>query len=308
MIYAEIVSELADHLFIYAFARSLQLKYKNQEKDKIAFDYRNFTKDPKIKEYIFDYKCGDNLVLEERKLNLIQRLALNIYCRNRDKAASKGKDWEYEVKYRELMSIFGIYICTYNYHEFKHKPLFKNILLLGFFHGKKFFEDFDEDLRKEYKPKLEEFTPYVKGLLDRINNSNSVCMHIRRGEFTDEAHRNNLLICNNDYFYKGVEIIKSKVENPKMFISTDDMEWVKTLDFDIDYEVIDFNQITTPINLYVMSRCKHFIVSNSGYSWWAQHLSDNKDKIVIAPNKWTKLNPEKNTDLFEGDWTLINVD
>lgn len=308
MIYVEIVSQLADQMFLYSFARHLQLNNKSQQKEKIAFDYKNYDIYEEAKYYIHDYKCDENIISKERKLNIIQRLALNIFCRNRDKAAKENKDWEFENKYRDLMSIFGVYICTYNYHEFKHKSLFKNYLLLGFYHGYKFFEDIDDELRKEFKPKSLEFSPYITNLLKQIDNTNSVCMHIRRGDFESSSFKKNLSICHEKYFYDAINIIKEKVENPKIFISTDDMEWAKTLNIDIEHEIINYDEVTSPINLYVMSRCKHFIISNSGYSWWAQHLSDNKDKIVIAPDRWTNLNPEKNTDLYESNWTLVHVD
>ena len=35
-----------------------------------------------------------------------------------------------------------------------------------------------------------------------------------------------------------------------------------------------------------MYSCKHFIISNSSFSWWAQYLSRNEQKVVVSPNRW----------------------
>ncbi len=54
------------------------------------------------------------------------------------------------------------------------------------------------------------------------------------------------------------------------------------------------------LDLQLMSMCRHQIIANSSFSWWAAWLNTNKEKIVVAPEKW--LNHEEAADVVPDDW------
>ena len=95
------------------------------------------------------------------------------------------------------------------------------------------------------------------------------------------------------------------VKNPKYFVFSDDIDWVKENINLGDATYIDWknNQYQ---DLKLMSGCKNFIMSNSSFSYFAQFLSLNNDKKVIAPSMWFKNG--KKIDIYEDNWTLVDVE
>lgn len=65
------------------------------------------------------------------------------------------------------------------------------------------------------------------------------------------------------------------------------------------------------IQLDIMSSCKHFVMSNSTFNWWAQHCASNEEKIVVAPKKW--INIEDGSEeadriyhsIYEDNWVIM---
>ena len=115
--------------------------------------------------------------------------------------------------------------------------------------------------------------------------------------------------CTPEYFEEAIKIMQKKVPKAKFFIFSDDVEWCKkNMKFPKDTK---FETGTDPVweKLRMMYSCKHFIISNSTFSWWAQYLSRNKEKIVIAPDRWTNDSYKEHNkiDIYEEDWELIKI-
>jgi hypothetical protein len=63
-------------------------------------------------------------------------------------------------------------------------------------------------------------------------------------------------------------------------------------------------------DMYLMSRCRHFIISDSLFGWWPAWLSrDRADKIVVMPDKWlVRERPRDALAMAPDGWTVLRGD
>ena len=145
-------------------------------------------------------------------------------------------------------------------------------------------------------------------LLKEISNCNSVCVHIRRGDYLDPRW-SYLNVCTENYYIKAIEYVKEKIDCPIFYIFSnthEDVLWIKK-----NYNLAGINVKFVDLNnpdyeeLRLMYHCKNFIISNSTFSWWAQYLCQNDSKMVVAPSQWN--NQANSENIYMDNWHIIEV-
>lgn len=123
-----------------------------------------------------------------------------------------------------------------------------------------------------------------------IGSCQSVAIHARRGDMLST----NGYYYTTGYFRKAVNFIRKHVDNPVFFIFCDpgSVSWAKEnahvlgLNFRTDsIHFIDWNKATDSYkDMHLMSLCRHQVITNSSFGWWAAYLNTNPDKITCSPD------------------------
>lgn len=161
-----------------------------------------------------------------------------------------------------------------------------NSFLEGYWQSEKYFEPIKDKIRQQFTFK-EQMSAAAKEMLSTINNSNAVAVNVRRGDFVTNPFHGT---CSPEYYKQGESILRAKVENPHYFVFADEIDWAKeNLHFkgDVTFVGEEYNGRKYQDKIRLMSACKHFIMPNSSFAWWAIWLNNNAEKIVIVPKDWS---------------------
>lgn len=157
-------------------------------------------------------------------------------------------------------------IYDYAYPNIKYSH---SIYLNGFWQNWRYFNDYRELLIKELT--LKSARREVKQFIDQVKKENSVAIHIRRGDYIE---CNGWLIDPN-FYIDAINQVKNSVKGElKFYVFCEDEAFVKELFRDMDYEMVTAKyELSDVEEFYVMSACRHKIISNSSFSWWAAYLT-----------------------------------
>jgi hypothetical protein len=183
-----------------------------------------------------------------------------------------------------------------------------NVLLWGYWQSEKYFEDIKDEIRAAFAFKTP-LAGVAKNIAENIRATNSVALHVRRGDYVTAANTRQLMGDTNiAYYERAVSYIAERVEKPHFFIVSNDAAWCKDnikIPFPVTY--LD-NESAGPKNIYhiqLMSLCKHAIIANSTFSWWGAWLNNNPQKIVIAPKKWYPGGTGDENDIVPSAWVRV---
>lgn len=189
---------------------------------------------------------------------------------------------------------------------------FKNVYLDGYWQSEKYFNSTKENIFQIFKW----VKPSKKNLeiANKMESENSIALHIRRFDTPKNIKELKFRItlqlmwrvCSKKYYLESIEYFTNIINNPKFYIFTDNIEWVKkNISIRSNFEIVDWNRNeNSHWDMYLMTKCKHNIISMSSFSWWGAWLNRNPNKIVIAPRKWA-LRFTKDIDLVPKKWIRL---
>ena len=299
----EIHGRLGNQMFQYATLRAYMEKHNKNE---LALNFKNGVYNRQFENNLLDfniinYKEVDTLAMDKKQKILIYMMTnIEKVINKTAKSKSYSKN-KLEKRFQNVLMKNGIYYLHQGYMNFLPTKK-ENQIFIGNFESPKYFNEIKETILKEFTPVHDKLEKNVS-LYKKIETTESVCISIRRGDFLTEKNKKAHYVCTERYFSRAIEKINEKVKNPRFFIFSDDIKWVKeNMQFP---EGTEFETGDDPVweKLRLMYECKHFIISNSTFSWWAQYLSRNENKVVIAPTIWK--NSYQNDDIYEDSWTLV---
>lgn len=282
---------LGNQMFQYAFACKLKQVHPDES---ILFDLKDY------KGYILNkYELKSVFDIDLQTPSFLQLLNMT---------SPFSSNLLYGKVIRKVFKILGlrkkeiIEKGNFNYHP-EFLQINEDAYYDGYWSNVKYFEDIRDILLKDFSFK-KELKEKAKQTLGLIKSTNSISIHVRRGDYLlFDIYKG---ICDINYYQKAIEYINSRVENPHYFVFSNDLAWCKeNLSIYLDnYTFVEDNTgQDNYVDMQLMMNCKHNIIANSTFSWWGAWLNQNDNKIVVSPEQW--LN-DKNVGRIQPEgWILI---
>ena len=158
--------------------------------------------------------------------------------------------------------------------------------LYGWWQSEKYFQEIAGQVQKAFTLPEKLLTGKNKLCGMNMQKCESVGVHIRRGDYleADELYGG---ICTEEYYHRAMEKMRRELPGCRFFIFTNDPDWAREHMRGEDICIVEENdEAHGYLDMYLMSRCKHNIIANSSFSWWAAWLNENPKKKIIAPPRW----------------------
>lgn len=127
-----------------------------------------------------------------------------------------------------------------------------------------FFKESAGEIRNLYSGGIG-FTPYVS-------------IHVRRGDYVGNSFYADLF--EDGYYKRAMELFLGE----QFLVFSDDITWCKGQELFKECAFAEGNDAIEDMNM--MASCKHNIIANSSFSWWAAWLNPSPLKKIVAPKSW----------------------
>lgn len=286
MIVTRLIGGLGNQMFQYAAAKALALKHQTT----IKVDTTTLEADPKGK-YTQRYY----------ELSIFNS---NIEIATNDDFETINRYKNFPVFIKNILNAYYFANEQGSHYQLDFEKYPSNCYLNGFWQSELYFKKFEAEIKNDFT-----FNELIinenKDLAEKISNSQSVSLHIRRGDYVSNKEANQFHgLCDLNYYKRAVSLLKEKDSTIELFVFSDDIAWCKQhLIFD---KTIHYIETQNPhSDLYLMTLCKHNVIANSSFSWWGAWLNNNPQKNVVAPKNWFANTDVNTSNIIPKSWHQI---
>lgn len=281
MIIIKVQGGLGNQLFQYALYYSLKKQHKN-----VFMDYNWFaTVNPK------EYRRNCLKIIDSQIPECTKGQRLRFSNNGNEMLAKIGRKLHLKKRiYRER---------EYAVYDEKIKE-FDNVYLEGYWQNPQYFQEYRQELKRIIRFPIVNDS-YFEKVKKKIIETNSVSVHIRLGDYLTKNDEYGG-ICTRKYYDNALYMIQTNIVNPVFFVFSDEIDRVKEWFKGNNVFFVDNNADPDYKDFQLMQLCKHHIIANSSFSWWAAWLGQDNNSVVITPKRW---NNYYNCSVACEEWTKV---
>lgn len=284
---------LGNQCFIYAAARAAALRADAE----LALDGSYFLDD---KIYRRRFALGDFDYAGQRPTDVIKPLRLLRKIRY--------------ALLRDRLSRLGNYVC--DRRPFMFRPFPDNwrgtLIVDGYFQSERYFQDVADQILADFALKDATWIEHDPLALRIRATENSVFLHVRSYKEVPGEEDGRCAMRLVQYYRDALARLEGLLQHSKVFVFSDDIEWAKA---NVLTGISDRSRLEFAFNgagssqlrdFTLMRLCKHGILADSSFSWWAGWLGERAwQKKGVRPLRFHVNKHVLNADFWPDRWIAI---
>lgn len=167
------------------------------------------------------------------------------------------------------------------------------IYFMGFWQDEALFKAFAPQVRERLALEL---GPRAHALVQATRAEPGIGVHLRRLGY------GHMGLVKGQYYLDAIAAIRAQAGPLPVYCFNDDPSFCKYLFRNTtDVRMVGDGDTNRPLQDFaLLSACRHHVIANSTYSWWAAWLAEQPGQIVHAPSPW--IFPDPLTDPVPARW------
>ena len=177
----------------------------------------------------------------------------------------------------------------------------------GYWQSERYFAHLRPQLTAELEPRAGLSEP-LEAFSRRVAAEDSVAVHVRRGDLVKSSkYVETVGALGKDFYEDALTRLRERMPRARVYLFSDDPEWCEqNIPRVLPTEVVSGRLTHSAVeDLTVMKRCRHFVIANSTFSWWAAWLGVDPAKQVITPSRFHREMTAWGRDLLPAAWEAI---